>query len=141
MWGTTPVFPSVSVVGAPVVGPSVSYGIIFADVTSGPFTVGQWFELPFDTSKGPAFSFVNNTTSPITISNVGIFITPMMTPLGSLNFGVTPPPDQAGSPFHPITQDNGITLAPGASVDVVPEPATFLLIGGSLALLVSRYRR
>jgi PEP-CTERM motif len=133
MWTTTPVFPSVSVVGPDVTGPSVSYGIVFADVTSGPFTVGEWFELPFNGGTVPTFRFVNNTVNPITLSNVGFFVTNTFTALDNLNFGQTPPPDQAGSPFHPISQDNGITLSPGGSTDVVPEPSTFGLLSMSVA--------
>ncbi len=56
IWSSTPVFPSVSLVGPTVVGPSMSFGIVFADVSSGPLTVGEWFELPYDTGTNPVFS-------------------------------------------------------------------------------------
>jgi hypothetical protein len=141
MWTTTPVFPSVSVVGPDVTGPSVSYGIVFADVSSGPLTVGEWFELPFNRGTVPTFRFVNNTVNPIVLSNVGFFVTDTFTALDNLNFGHTPPPDQAGSPFHPITQDDGITLSPGGSTDVVPEPSTYVFLGTSVALLYAIRRK
>lgn len=98
MWTATPVFPSVSVAGPNVTGPSVSYGIIFADVASGVLTVGEWFELPFNAGTVPTFMFVNNTTNPITLSDVGFFVTSTFSPLDNLNLAARHP-RPTGQPF------------------------------------------
>jgi len=67
-------------VGTNATGPDLNYEIILAAVTSGGQTTGEWFELPFNAGTNPAFTFVNNTSDPITLPMSGTTSLPLNYP-------------------------------------------------------------
>ncbi len=122
------------------------YAILFADVTSGGNTVGQWIELPY-TGSYPTLTITNYTGSAETLSNVGYFLSPTMIPLDNLNFGTTPPPGSLDSPFIPLPNLDGETLAGGDGIggaggsvtQGLPEPSSIISMGTGLLLFVAGY--
>ncbi len=107
-------FPGLSLAGPGLTGAGISYVTLFADVTSGGNTVGQWLEKPYSTDATPQLCFSNNTAQGETLSNVGFLVTPVAI-LQSMNYGKQTPPGQSGSPFTGLPSLNGRTLASGGS--------------------------
>ncbi len=139
----TVTFPSLTFGGPPLTGPTVAWEIVFADVTRGGTTIGQWFEMPYTTDHSPIFSFTNNTAAPELLSNVGFFLSPTEIPLDDLNFGTDSPPDIPGSPFTGLAQLDGLDLSSGGSVTVspVPEPSTLPILGVAVVAILWSCRR
>ena len=90
-------------------GSQVSYVILFADATtSGSGSVaGEWSEIPVPTSSMGTPAFANDSTVPLTLSNVGFQLSPTLIPLDNLNFNSEPPSGM--TPFSGIP--NGTTVA------------------------------
>lgn len=118
---------------------------IFAQVGG----IGTWLEVPIIPGQPPTFQLTNNNGTPLTLSNVGFMISPTQIPLDQLNFTADPPPGSPGSTFTPLPSLDGMTLAPGTTINasVVPEPAAVLglaqgLIGlaGFLSIQAARRR-
>lgn len=113
--------PGLTVASPPLTGSTVDYAILFADVTTGSNTVGQWFQVPSATNAAPLLTVCNNTAAGVTTSNGGFQITPFAI-LQDMNFGRETPPGQPGSKFIGLSVLNGLFLASGACVTFNPEP-------------------
>ena len=132
---------------APPTGTPTQFITVFANVTSGGQTTGTWLEQPY-TSGGPMPMLTNFTNQPLTLSNVGFFLSPTEIPLDNLNFGDMPPPGSPGSTFTPIPGDDGMTLtagdgmggAGGSAPAVTPEPASVLSLALGLSLAAGWFR-
>ncbi len=98
--------------------------------------IGEWFEAPFTAGQPPQITIANTTTTPFTLFDAGIDPTFGQIPLDQLNFNSLPPPGQPGSPFIPLPNLDGTTLAPGQVVTVsTPEPRGVVSFGvGMLGL-------
>lgn len=107
-------FPSLSVSGPGLTGPTVDFVTLFAEVTSGGNTVGQWFTKPYSTNAPPLLCLANNTAAGETLSNAG-FLFKTIAVLQSMNFGEEPPPGQPGSPFIGLPILNGLYLPSGGT--------------------------
>jgi len=136
--------PDLSVIAPPVqsTAPNVKYATIFADVTAGGNTVGEWFEIPYVNAL-PTIQLSNGTNSDFTLSNVGFLLSPTEIPLDNLNFGTEPPPGTSGSMFTPLPSLDGLVDPSGGSLVVSPEPSSFItaLSAGILGLLILSRRR
>jgi hypothetical protein len=113
--------PGLTVASPPLTGSTLDYTILFADVTTGSKTVGQWFQVPSATKAAPLLTVCNNTAAGVTTSNGGFQLTPFAI-LQDMNFGKEPPPGQPGSKFIGLSVLNGLFLASGACVTFNPEP-------------------
>ena len=116
----------------------IQYLVGFADVWNGVSTTPAWFEVPY-TAQPYRFSYLG--TGPVTLSNVGFFISPTGIPLDQLNAPDLPPTGGAGSPFTPNSYFDS-TLNPGGSETSVPDASsTLTLLGaafGGVSLLSRR---
>lgn len=126
-------------------GSLAGYLVVYAEVTSGSQSSGQWFELPY---TGTSPMLTNYTNAPETLSNVGYFLSPTLIPLDNLNYGTEPPPGLPGSPFTPDPGADGMTLTPGngmggagGSLSLVPEPSSILSLALGLSLTAGYLRR
>lgn len=142
---------TVNVVNPPMSG-AVHYAVLFADVTSGGQTVGQWFELPYTASTSPQLTLSNYTASTETLSDVGFMLSPTLIPLDQLNFGLLPPPGTSGSPFTPLPQYDGSSLNGGDGIGtpgdnpittgaLTPEPSSIILMATALLVVAGRFGR
>lgn len=130
--------PTLSVTNPFVAGLDVAWATLFAEVTCGGQTGGQWVEDAYTKGIAPTWQLTNSTSCTEILSNVGYFFTSAELSLDDLNFGSKLP---ALIPFLGL---DGLSLLPDASITVTaaPEPATWLLIATGLAgLLVTRQRR
>lgn len=139
-----PGLPMVAV--TPLVGGSsdVHWLVFFTQVTNAGVTIGQWAEEPFDGTKTPSVTLTDYSASSETLSGSGYFISESYIPLDQLNFALTPPPGDLGSPFIPLPGLDGQTLTGGNGIGgaggsigplSVPEPSG--LISMALGLLIA----
>lgn len=135
--------PSLTVDGPQLTGPTPDWAVVFADVTSGGNTVGQWWEVPYTTDTGPLLRFLNNTAAGETLSNVGFLLSSTEIPLDALNFGTFPPPGQPGSRLLDLPGLDGLFLRSGGSISftATPEPSALAMLGVSLWSLLRYARR
>jgi hypothetical protein len=142
---------TVEVVNPPMSG-LVHYAVLFADVTTGGQTVGQWFEVPYTADTSPQLTLNNYTSSAETLSDVGFVLSPTMIPLEELNFGLLPPPGTAGSAFTPLAQYDGSSLnggnglgTPGnnpiTTAALTPEPSSIILMATGLLVVAGHFGR
>jgi hypothetical protein len=133
---TTTQMPTLTASGLGTVGSNVKYVTLFADITSGGQTVGQWFEIPYTPGTPPQLTLTNYTTGSETLSNVGFQLSQTLIPLDNLNFNDDPPPGSPGSSFTPLPSFDGQSLPagdgagnPGGSFTAdLPEPSSLLLL-------------
>ena len=138
---------SVSVVNG---SPADPFVVLFAAVTSNGNTVGQWFELPYTAGTTPQLAITNYTANAETLSDVGYFLSSTQIPLDDLNFGLAPPPGTPGSPFIPLPNLDGQTLAGGNGIGgaggtigpfSVPEPSSIISLGMGLLVVAGCFAR
>jgi PEP-CTERM motif len=133
---TTTQMPTLTASGLGTVGLNVKYVTLFADITSGGQTVGQWFEIPYTPGTSPQLTLTNYTTGSETLSNIGFQLSSTLIPLDNLNFNDDPPPGSPGSSFTPLPAFDGQSLSagdgtgdPGGSFSAdLPEPSSLLLL-------------
>ena len=122
-WSNEPskLFPGLTVTSPAVTGSAGSFATVFAEVTAGANTVGQWFQAPSATNAAPLLTFCNNTTAGESLSNVG-FTLSATTILQTMNFGKLSPPGTPGTIFIDLSTLNGLFLPSGGCVTFNPEP-------------------
>jgi len=118
---TSNLFPGLTVTSPAVTGSAGSFATVFAGVTTGGNTAGQWFQAPSATKTAPMLTFCNNTAAGETLSNVG-FALSATTILQTMNFGKLSPPGTAGSIFTDLTALNGLFLPSRGCITFNPEP-------------------
>jgi hypothetical protein len=137
--GGSAALPALSAYVTPAPGTTGKFVAIFAEAQFAGVTVGTWFEFPLLAGASPTISISNNSSSPLTLSDVGFLISPTEIPLDQLNFQDFPPPDQPGSPFTPLRAFDGRSLSPGDSVSAaLPEPLSVVSLALGVACLALR---
>jgi hypothetical protein len=123
--------PSLTVDGPALTGSTTAWAVLFADVTTGGNTVGQWWEVPYTSGASPLLSLFNNTGSGETLSDVGFLLSETQIPLDDLNFGKVPPPGTPGSAFFDLPSLDGLYLPGGGSnsFTATPEPSALWMLG------------
>jgi len=107
---------------------ATKYLVSYVNVTVGNSPGGYWFEIPYAPAR--PVTFVDNNSAPITLSNVGFFLSNTEIPLDNLNFNDYPPPGSSGSMFNPAPSFDSTLNPQGSETGGVPDASsTATLIG------------
>ncbi len=116
------------------------YAIVYAVVSNGSTSAGEWFEVPY-TGAVPHIQLTAGN-EPLTLTNPGFFLSPTEIPLDNLNFDNLPPPGNGGSMFTPLPSYDGSSIAAdGGTTLQLPEPNSLVLAALAALCTLFGYRR
>ena len=121
-----------------------SFFDVFVDISLNGTTTGDWLQVPIPPGDNyPILNLMNNSGSPVTLSDAGFFISPTMIPLDDLNSTYEPPTGSPGSPYTPLPQYDGTSINSKGSVPIdLPDssPTLSLFAMAAAGLLVWQRR-
>jgi hypothetical protein len=123
--------------------PGTKFQIVYAnstDLTTG-VQSGSWYEVPYGGGTSANFQFTNyNPSDTIKLSDVGFFISSTEIPLDMLNEKDTGDPN-SNKRFTSLPQYDNMSVGPGQTINVTPEPnLVFVMIGSFAGMLGLRHK-